>query len=104
MKKYCLFILLALFVICKGGASFSCFSKCFSQIRRPANKYQSCIVSDALLNLAKTNPHSVAKLVVSTVTGAKTTFDKCQNYLDIVNNAINSLYAKCKKKCANRKY
>ena len=86
------------------GCYFSCFSKCFSQIRKPARNYQSCIVSDSLLNLAKSNPHSVAKLVVSTVTGAQTTFDKCQNYFDIVGNAINSLYAKCKKKCAKRGY
>ena len=104
MNKYCFLILLALFVICKGGASYSCFSKCFSQIRKPARNYQSCIVSDSLLNLAKSNPQSVAKLVVSTVSGATTTFDKCQNYFDIVGRAVDSLLEKCKKKCAKRKY
>ena len=52
-----------------------------------------------MLNIALSNPSSVAGVIVSTVTGAKTSFDKCQSYINNVNKAIGSLTTQCKKKC-----
>ena len=78
--------------------------KLYEKIKRTATKAQTCIVTTALLNIAKSNPLSVAKMIVKTVTGAKTAFENCQGFIDGMNSAREQLSKECCEKCRNRGY
>ena len=99
MNKLSLVTLLITFIICNGSINLSCYNHCYKKIKRSATKAQTCIVTGTLLQLAKSNPLSVAKFIVKTITGAKTAFENCQSYIDAMNSKSNSLLEECKKKC-----
>ena len=108
MNKVCFTLLLLLlsFISCADftGVPLVCYENCMKKIKSSAYKAQTCIVTRTLLELAKSNPLSVAKMIVKTVTGAQTAFEKCQGYIDDMNSYREQLSTECCDKCRNRGY
>ena len=101
---FILLLLLISFISCEDftGVTLSCYNSCMKKIKRYAYKAQTCIVTGTLLELAKSNPLSVAKVIVKTVTGAKTAFENCQGFIDGMNSAREQLSKECCDKCRKR--
>ena len=76
--------------------------KLYEKIKRTATKAQTCIVTTALLNIAKSNPLSVAKTIVSTIKGGKVAFEKCEQYINQISTDREKLSNQCCQKCKNR--
>ena len=105
MNKFLFALVILLFAIIsceKTGVNSWCYIKCMKKIKRTSMKAQTCIVSNTLLNTAKSNPLSVAKTIVKTVKGAKVAFEECEQYINLINTVRNKLSRQCSDKCRSR--
>ncbi len=106
MNKFNFFFvpLLISLIVCNkyDGVDLMCYTNCMKKIKRTATKAQTCIVTTALLNIAKSNPLSVAKTIVSTIKGAKVAFENCEQYINQINTNREKLSDQCCQKCKNR--
>ena len=107
MSKLCfvLFTFVLSLISCEDftGVDSFCYTRCMKKIKYPAYKAQTCIVTGTLLQIAKSNPLSVAKVIVSTVTGAKTAIENCQGFIDGINTYREQLSTECCNKCRKKK-
>ena len=77
----------------------SCYNRCMKKTKKLGRKYNSCIVTNSLKQLIKSDFSSAAKLIVSTIKGAKVPFDECEEYFTEMTKAIPHIISQCKKKC-----
>ena len=105
MNKFLFALVILLFAIIscqKTGVKSWCYINCMKKIKRTSMKAQTCIVSNTLINTAKSNPLSVAKTIVKTVKGAKVAFEECEQYINAINSARSKLSRQCSNKCRSR--
>ena len=77
----------------------SCYNRCMKKTKKLGRKYNSCIVTNSLIQLIKSDFSSAAKFIVSTIKGAKVPFDKCEEYFTEMTKALPNIMSQCKKKC-----
>ena len=70
-----------------------------TKTKKLGRKYNSCVVSNALIQLMKADFSSAASAIVSTITGAKVPFEECQEFFDNMSKALPNIISQCKKKC-----
>ena len=101
MKAISILSLLICLILSGSSEEFSrsCYTRCMKKTKKLGRKYNSCIVTNSLKQLIKSDFSSAAKFIVSTIKGAKVPFDKCEEYFTEMTKALPNIMSQCKKKC-----
>ena len=101
MKAISILSLLICLILFGSSEEFSrsCYTRCMKKTKKLGRKYNSCIVTNSLIQLIKSDFSSAAKFIVSTIKGAKVPFDKCEEYFTEMTKALPNIMSQCKKKC-----